>query len=142
MKDEARTKEEICGLVELYSSRVLATRHRQVPLRGRKCRAAVMRTLLGYEVKAGRKRITCPDAVTARYLRAFAETGLAAVRIPYDPTVTRGMVSEVESALERIREAAGMAPGSCRKAYRWLRDRLLKAEQEQLTGTLISRRSP
>jgi len=101
-----------------------------------------MHTLLGYEVKAGRKRITCPDLTTARYLRAFAEIGLGSVRIPYDPTVTRGMVDEVESILEKIRKASSDGRDECRKAYRQLRQRLLKAEQEQQTGTLVSRRSP
>lgn len=140
--NEAGTEKEVRELVELYGSRVLTARHRQVSLRGRKCRAAIMRTLLGYEVKAGRKRITCPDLVTARYLRAFAELGLATVRIPYDPTVTKGMVGEVESILERIRQASGESPDACRKAYRRLRQHLGRAEQEQLTGTLVNRRAP
>jgi hypothetical protein len=140
--NEARAGKEISEMVELYAGRVLAARHRQVSLRGRKCRATIMHTLLGYEVKAGRKRITCPDLITARYLRAFAEIGLATVRIPYDPTVTRGMLPEVELVLEKIRKASGEAPDSCRRAYRQLRQRLQKAEQDQLTGTLVSRRSP
>ncbi len=138
----AGAEKEIGELVGLYAARVLATRHREVSLRGRKCHATIMHTLLGYEVKAGRKRITCPDLITARYLRAFAETGLDTIRIPYDPTLTRGMVGEVESSLEKIRKASGEAPDSCRKAYRRLRRRLRKAEQERLTGTLVSRRSP
>jgi len=140
--NETGATEKIRELVQMYAGRVLAVRHRQVLLRGRKCRATIMHTLLGYEVKAGRKRITCPDLITARYLRAFAEIGLATVRIPYDPTVTKGMVSELESILETIRNAAGQAPDSCRRAYRKLRHVLQKAEQEQLTGILVSRRSP
>jgi len=138
----AAEEREISELVDLYVGRVLAVRHREVSLRGRKCRATIMHTLLGYEVKAGRKRITCPDLTTARYLRAFAETGLAAIRIPYDPTVTRGIVSQAESILEKIREASGQAPGGCRRAFRKLREQLRKVEQEKLKGTLVSRRSP
>ncbi len=140
--NEAGADEKIRELVQMYAGRVLAVRHRQVLLRGRKCRATIMHTLLGYEVKAGRKRITCPDLITARYLRAFAEIGLATVRIPYDPTVTQGMVSELESILETIRDAAGQGSDSCRRAYRRLRRQLQKAEQEQSTGTLVSRRFP
>ncbi len=139
---DAGPEKEIRELVELYAGRVLGTRHREVALRGRKCRATIMHTLLGFEVKAGRKRITCPDLITARYLRAFAEMGLLTARIPYDPTVTAGIVSEVESALGKIQEASGEAPGGSRKAYRRLRQQLRKAEQEQLTGTLVSRRFP
>lgn len=139
---DAGAEKEILNLVDLYSKRVLTTRHREVALRGRKCRAAIMHTLLGFEVKAGRKRITCPDLITARYLRAFAEIGLVTVRIPYDPTVTRRLVSEVESGLEGIRKASGEGPETCRKAYRKLRNQLRKAEQEQGTGTLVNRRSP
>jgi len=138
----ASEESEISKLVDLYAGRVLATRHREVSLRGRKCRATIMRTLLGYEVKAGRKRITCPDLTTARYLRAFAETGLGAIRIPYDPTVTRGMVEQLEAVIEKIREASGETPNGCRRAFRKLREQLRKAEREKLTGTLVSRRSP
>lgn len=139
---DARAEKEILELVDLYSSQVLATRHREVALRGRKCRAMIMHTLLGFEVKAGRKRITCPDLITARYLRAFAEVGLVTVRIPYDPTVTKRLVSQVESALQRIRKSSGEAPAGCRKSYRKLRLQLRRAEQEQVTGTLVSRKSP
>jgi hypothetical protein len=140
--DEAGTDNEIRELVGLYASRVLAVRHRQVSLRGRKCHATIMRTLLGYEVKAGRKRIGCPDLITARYLRVFAEIGLATVRVPYDPTKTRGMINVLEAKLEQIRKTASQAPDSCRKAYRKLRRQLLRAEQEELRGTLVSRGSP
>ncbi|RPI20906.1 MAG: hypothetical protein EHM61_26010 [Acidobacteria bacterium] len=138
----AAEQDDIRRLVDLYVRRVLAGRHRQVALRGRKCQATIMHTLLGFEVKAGRKRITCPDRITARYLRGFAEIGLETVRIPYDPTITRGVISEVESLLEAIKGAAGSNPAACRRIYRKLRKQLQTAEQEQVTGILVTRRFP
>lgn len=129
-------------LVGLYVERVLATRHREVTLRGRKCHAVILRTLLGFEVKAGRRRIGCPDLVTARYLRAFAEIGAQTVRIPYDPTLTKDIVNDVESILEKIRQDTREAPERRRRRYRRLRQQLRKAELERLTGTLVSRKSP
>ena len=53
-----------------------------------------MYTFLGFELKLSRKRITCPDMVTARYLMLFAEMGMDAVSIPYDPTQTARLLPE------------------------------------------------
>ncbi|HXK59722.1 MAG TPA: hypothetical protein PLP42_07470 [Acidobacteriota bacterium] len=142
MTDPVLLNEGIARLVDLYTERVLKRPHREVTLRGRKCRARIMQTLLGLEVKAGRKRITCPDLATARYLRVFAEIGLPSVRIPYDPTVTRSLVSEVESSLEAIK-TTGPPEGrrQCR-VFGKLRTELQRAEQEQGEGLTISRKSP
>jgi hypothetical protein len=126
----------ISVLTSCYVAGVLERRHRVVPLRGRKCNARVMLTLLGYEVKAGRKRITCPDMTTARYLRIFAEVGMAQIRIPYDPTLTARIIPKMETALEDIRRGAQRQATDhqeekrlVRMAYGDLRRALAKAEQ-------------
>ena len=142
-------RELIGRLADCYASQTLAHRHRVVTLRGRVCQARVMYTLLGYEVKAGRRRITCPDLVTARYLRLFAEIGMPHIRIPYDPTLTRAILPEMESLLEAARQqkrADHANPGSeakaLRKMYGELREVLLKTEREKTKGTVLSRKSP
>ena len=93
---------EIDRLVEAYCSRVLALRTRVVRLPGRKCRSQILFTFLGYELKAGRRRLTCPDLETARYLRVFAELGMSEVRIPYDPTQTADLLPVLEDGFARL----------------------------------------
>ena len=91
------------GLVEIYRTEVLPIKTRRLQLLGRKCYAAILHTLLGYEVKAEVKRIQCPDLVTARYVKLFSELGCRSVHLPYDPTVTARLIPEMEQSLERIR---------------------------------------
>jgi hypothetical protein len=141
---------ELIGrLADCYASRTLNQRHRVVVLRGRKCRARIMYTLLGYEVKAGRRRITCPDLVTARYLRLFAEIGMPDIRMPYDPTVTAAVLPELEALFEkalqqrRAEHADTASEGrAIRRMYREIREALRKAEREKTKGTVLSRTSP
>jgi hypothetical protein len=141
---------ELIGrLADCYASRTLNQRHRVVVLRGRKCQARIMYTLLGYEVKAGRRRITCPDLVTARYLRLFAEIGMPDIRMPYDPTVTAAVLPELEALFEkalqqrRAEHADTASEGrAIRRMYREIREALRKAEREKTKGTVLSRTSP
>ncbi len=99
---------EIAGEIErirqIYCWDVLRNRSRTVQLPGRKCDPRILETFLGYEVQAGKKRITCPDAVSARYLKIFVELGFKDVQIPYDPTRTALIVTGLEGALSRIKE--------------------------------------
>lgn len=90
----------------IYETEVLARRHRRVKLAGRRHPAHLMQTFLGYEVKLGRKRIACPDLVTARYLALFGEIGMPAIALPYDPTVTSALLPALESAFEELRACA------------------------------------
>jgi hypothetical protein len=89
-------------LVGIYRREVLTQPTRTIRLLGKKCRAVILHTLLGYEVQASYKRIQCPDLVTARYIRLFSEIGCHSVKLPYDPTVTARLVPEMEAAVESI----------------------------------------
>lgn len=93
---------EIDKLRRLYCEDVLSGRTRSVRLLGRKCSAKLMRTFLGYELKMGRKRVTCPDRTTAEYLKIFAELGLKEVQIPYDPTRTAALLPELQAAFSGL----------------------------------------
>src|SRR6185436_10056390 len=57
---------------------------------------------LGIELKAGRRRMLCPDLATARYLSVFARLGCQAVAIPYDITRISLMADELESSWHRM----------------------------------------
>lgn len=97
-------REQIQKIREIYSEKVLPQRTRTVSLLGRKCEPKIMYTFLGYELKMNRKRLTCPDMSTARYLILFAEIGMPSVEIPYDPTQTARLLPELEKAFERVKQ--------------------------------------
>jgi hypothetical protein len=65
-------------------------------------RVAIQHTLLGVELKVGRRRILCPDLSTARYLAVFAHVGSAEVAVPYDITQVSRFADELESAWHRL----------------------------------------
>lgn len=60
-------------------------------------------TLLGIELKAGRRRFACPDLATARYLRVFARIGCRDFAIPYDITRVSAAADLLETAWQRAR---------------------------------------
>src|SRR5215207_593226 len=62
----------------------------------------IQHTLLGVELKIGRKRLLCPDLATARYLSVFARVGCQAVALPYDITKISHLADELESSWYRM----------------------------------------
>ena len=136
MRKETTIREEIETLSHIYAQEVLSRPTRVVSLPGRKCQPQIVDTFLGYELKALRKRITCPDMSTARYLRIFAEIGMPAIRTPYDPTHTIRLVPELERSFKQIKELLhneDRPPKShqseLRIIYRKIRDRLKRVER-------------
>ncbi len=91
-------------LPEMYRARVLPLRTRsyQLPQADGRVEVAVQHTLLGVELKVGRKRLSCPDLATARYLAVFARLACPAVAVPYDITRTSPLADELESAWQRM----------------------------------------
>lgn len=65
-------------------------------------RIAIQHTLLGIELKIGRKRLLCPDLATARYLSVFARAGCKEVAIPYDITKISLLADDLESSWFRM----------------------------------------
>ncbi len=129
-------EKEIGRIDAIYRDRVLEQRVRQVALLGRKCQPRMMYTFLGFELKLGRKRVTCPDVSTGRYLMIFAEIGLERVQIPYDPSQTARLLPELESCFAEIKtQLLKLSPDSkrhqilARRVYAILRKRLRAAEQ-------------
>lgn len=68
----------------------------------RGARVEVQHTLLGVELKVGRRRFLCPDLATARYLSVFARAGCSDVAIPYDITRLSRLADELESTWHRM----------------------------------------
>jgi hypothetical protein len=88
----------------IYRERVLAmrTRSHAVPAASKSARVEVQHTLLGIELKVGRRRVSCPDFATARYLSVFARAGVSEVAVPYDITKISSLADELESAWQRM----------------------------------------
>ena len=62
----------------------------------------IQHTLLGVELKVGRRRLLCPDLATARYLSVFARLGCNDVAVPYDITKISHLADELESSWYRM----------------------------------------
>ena len=91
-------------LPRIYRERVLKLRTRSYHFENLKLSTtvAVQHTLLGVELKIGRRRLLCPDLATARYLSVFARTGCADVAVPYDITKVSQLADELESSWFRM----------------------------------------
>lgn len=91
-------------LGHLYRERILSlrTRSHQLNVPAKVNQVEVQHTLLGVELKAGKRRILCPDLATARYLSVFARVGCAEVAVPYDITQISRLADELESAWHRM----------------------------------------
>ena len=95
-------QKEIAVMTAYFREEILRGKTRTVDLLGRKCEPQLLYTFLGFEVKLGPKRLTCPDMTTARYLRIFGKLGMPAIEIPYDPTKTARVLPVLERSMERI----------------------------------------
>ena len=91
-------------LPRIYRERILKLRTRSYhfELGGTAERILIQHTLLGVELKVGRKRLLCPDLATARYLSVFARVGCKAVAVPYDITKISHLADELESSWYRM----------------------------------------
>ncbi len=88
----------------IYEREILTRRTRRYELGAREGSRSVdiTHTLLGIEVKMGRRRILVPDLATARYLAVFARIGVEAVAIPYDITVISPVADRLERSFHRM----------------------------------------
>ncbi|HKG78727.1 MAG TPA: hypothetical protein VKA78_04895 [Pyrinomonadaceae bacterium] len=106
-EDYAQKIEEQLGeswLPRIYCERILKLRTRSYHFENANAsaRVVIQHTLLGVELKIGRKRLLCPDLATARYLSVFARVGCQAVALPYDITKISHLADELESSWYRM----------------------------------------
>ena len=64
-------------LPNIYKEKIRSQRTRSIVLdvHERENQAEIQYTLLGIELKVGKRRFACPDLATARYMRVFARFG-------------------------------------------------------------------
>ena len=91
-------------LPRIYRERILKLRTRSYHFESAKPapRVDIQHTLLGVELKVGRRRLLCPDLATARYLSVFARLGCKDVAVPYDITKISHLADELESSWYRM----------------------------------------
>jgi hypothetical protein len=90
-------------LPNVYRDKIRTQRTRsiaiEVPIRENEC--IIQHTLLGIELKVGRRRFACPDLSTARYMRVFARLGCRSFAIPYDITRVSAAADELETSWQK-----------------------------------------
>ena len=91
-------------LPRIYRERIrkLRTRSYHFEKPSASARVEIQHTLLGVELKVGRRRLLCPDLATARYLSVFARIGSSDVAVPYDITKISHLADELESSWYRM----------------------------------------
>jgi hypothetical protein len=91
-------------LPRIYRERVLKLRTRSYHFEALKptAKVTIHHTLLGVELKVGRRRLLCPDLATARYLSVFARAGCNDVAVPYDITRISRLADDLESSWYRM----------------------------------------
>lgn len=88
----------------LYSEQIrsIRTRRYQLNMSRGASMVQISETLLGIELKVGRRRLMLPDRATGRYLSVFARIGLQAVAVPYDITRVARLADQLEAAWQRM----------------------------------------
>src|SRR5262249_62048638 len=83
----------------IYRERIRAMRTRSYRLDApiKKAAVEVMLTLLGVELKVGKRRVLCPYLATGPYLSVFARPGVAAGPGPFDITPGSRVAEHLES---------------------------------------------
>ena len=91
-------------LPQIYRAQVLRLRTRSYHFGDLKRteRIEIQHTLLGVELKVGRRRLLCPDLATARYLSIFARISCKDVALPYDITKISHLADQLESSWYRM----------------------------------------
>src|SRR6267142_6484059 len=101
--EQVRAELADAWLPRIYRERIRSKHTRSYHFEGltKKARVEIQHTLLGVELKAGRRRLLCPDLATARYLAVFARAGCEQVAVPYDITRISQLADELESSWHR-----------------------------------------
>lgn len=91
-------------LPHVYREQILTKRTRayHLELPAKQGSVEVQYTLLGVELKLGRRRVMCPDLATARYLSVFARAGNTDFAVPYDISQLSRFADELEFAWHRM----------------------------------------
>ena len=132
-------------LPRIYRDRILKMRTRayEFPALPKNAAPQIHHTLLGIELKVGRRRMLCPDLATARYLCVFARIGCKAVAIPYDITKISHVADELESSWYRILLLADESTRQRAETFRArVRRLLIERVRDEITKAGAGARAP
>ena len=132
-------------LPRIYRDRILKMRTRayEFPALPKNAAPQIHHTLLGIELKVGRRRMLCPDLATARYLCVFARIGCKAVAIPYDITKISHVADELESSWYRILLLADESTRQRAETFRArVRRLLIERVRDEITQAGAGARAP
>ena len=124
-------------LPHIYRERILKMRTRAYHFENAKpsARIGIQHTLLGVELKVGKRRLLCPDLATARYLLVFARLACKHVAVPYDITKVSHMADELESSWYRMLLLVDfLAREETEKTRTKLRNKLLKEMRAEISA--------
>ena len=125
-------------LPNIYESKVRSQRTRSlhIDIPARENSPEIQYTLLGIELKVGKRRFACPDLATARYIRVFARIGVLDFAIPYDITKISPLADELETAWQRagilVAERTRKETGEAKRRHR---NKLVKAMRTEIETT-------
>jgi hypothetical protein len=101
MKNDLEIFTEPMAAIYAEKIRTLRTRSCSLEIPERENDVQILHTLLGIELKVGRRRFASPDLATARYMRVFARLGCRSFAIPYDITKISTLADELETVWQR-----------------------------------------
>ena len=90
------------AVIYVAKVRTQRTRSLHIDVPERESEANIQYTLLGIELKVGKRRFACPDLATARYMRVFARVGVRDFAVPYNITKISVIADELETAWQRM----------------------------------------
>ena len=124
----------------IYRDKIRTQRTRLITLEipPRNNSAIIQYTLLGIELKVGKRRFACPDLATARYMRVFARIGASEFALPYDITRISTAADELETswqhAVLKIAGNQGDRQLSERSRYRTMLATAMRLEIASIGG--------
>ncbi|MEK7829667.1 MAG: hypothetical protein AAB401_01200, partial [Acidobacteriota bacterium] len=125
--------EQLVSAIYRDRIRTIRTRSYQLNAPSKKAEIEVMHTLLGVELKVGKRRLLCPDLATARYLSVFARLGVTAVAVPYDITKISRLADDLESSWFRMQMLVEhLAAGRSERFRRKVCDGLIADQREEI----------
>jgi hypothetical protein len=133
----AEIRSQMCDdwLPTIYHEKVRSGRTRSVSIDvpERENSASIDYTLLGIELKVGKRRFACPDLGTARYMRVFARIGCREFALPYDISKIPAFADEMETSWRRtdllMKE---LTPAASPRSISMARSKLMRSIREQL----------
>lgn len=137
MKIEAVIRESLARewLPSVYADRIRPQRTRalRIEVPERENAPEIIHTLLGVELKVGKRRFACPDLATARYMRVFARLGCARFAIPYDITKVSVAADDLETCWQRaLIVLETVTAGRSVKGISVVRSRLIRSIRDDL----------